>query len=460
MTSHMFARQPNIVFSGNRRGSLSTCGCFSNQQGGLHYEKALYDLKESCLVKLDAGGWMGEDFLDYESVKARFLLKGLRYFDYDGINFGLSETSLGATYMAQLKQDAVLSETPLLSCNTFSASQPTRLAFADARLIHRRLDDQGRECVTGLIGVTITTSSLSRVTDGTEPPQRLGDYLIRPMIPSLRPVVERLRPQADLLVVLVYGEPRDCQSLACALPQVDLFVAALPLEAKNAAPLPPELARRIVAVSKSKGREIGRVRFAPGQDGRWRPAGPAEFLPVVNTVAPDPQMLKLIEEYKQLTRQFEQLPPANVQMVYAGAITCQKCHGAAHASWQASNHAKALQTLSDRNQQFNPECLPCHTVGFRKDNGFYSVSQSASMLMGDVQCESCHGPSRKHAQTMDRLMRSPLKTLNPAAYQAQYQQAAKALPPKAVPAAVCQGCHSPDHDNKFDYESKKRLIIH
>ena len=79
---------------------------------------------------------------------------------------------------------------------------------------------------------------------------------------------------------------------------------------------------------------------------------------------------------------------------YAGGSTCAECHQVIHNSQMNTAHADAFQALKNLGQQTNPNCLPCHTVGYSLPSGF--VSEQQTPQLEGVQCESCHGPAAYH----------------------------------------------------------------
>ncbi|HMP84568.1 MAG TPA: multiheme c-type cytochrome [Verrucomicrobiota bacterium] len=108
---------------------------------------------------------------------------------------------------------------------------------------------------------------------------------------------------------------------------------------------------------------------------------------------------------------------------YAGAQACIECHGDIHNSEMDTRHAKALDTLKKINQDKNPSCLPCHTVGYGLPSGFDEKNPNRAHLAG-VQCESCHGPAANHAASeFDFTVR----------------------PRADIASTVCGGCHTGSH---------------
>jgi len=120
---------------------------------------------------------------------------------------------------------------------------------------------------------------------------------------------------------------------------------------------------------------------------------------------------------------------------YLGWRKCGGCHPSQAAGWRKSRHAGSYQTLVKKEQQFNLNCLPCHVTGIDAAN-----APEALTLPDDrrqVGCESCHGPGRLHgaAPTASRPTVS--------------------LPP----ATTCLGCHTPEHDDDFDF-ARDQLLVH
>lgn len=117
---------------------------------------------------------------------------------------------------------------------------------------------------------------------------------------------------------------------------------------------------------------------------------------------------------------------------YAGDESCQACHRSAHATWVKSGHSRAWKTLTDQGDDKDPECVRCHVVGFAEVGGF-DPSVPAPV---NVQCESCHGPSAKHAE---ELTKTPLS--------------------KPTEAA-CLKCHDLENSPAFKFETYWPRIAH
>ena len=98
----------------------------------------------------------------------------------------------------------------------------------------------------------------------------------------------------------------------------------------------------------------------------------------------------------------------------------------AHASWKATPHAHAFESLDPANKRkgfkrlhgvkrtFDPECIACHVTGWEPENYFRFASgfineelaadDSEKLLQGLMagnQCENCHGPGNRHVDFIE-----------------------------------------------------------
>jgi len=139
---------------------------------------------------------------------------------------------------------------------------------------------------------------------------------------------------------------------------------------------------------------------------------------------------------------------------YVGAAACKICHqteaqGKIHATWLATPHAKAFDTLGEANQK-NEKCLACHTTGHGKA---LAAGKTAEALRG-VQCEACHGPGSAYKEMA--VMKSKAESLKKGLIEPGEK--------------VCAACHAPDPPKecwggkeaapKFDFAAAYKKIEH
>jgi cytochrome c peroxidase len=146
---------------------------------------------------------------------------------------------------------------------------------------------------------------------------------------------------------------------------------------------------------------------------------------------------------------------------YIGVKKCKMCHrsrkiGEQYQKWEATEHAKAYEELASdeskkiakekgiENPQEAPECLECHTTGYKKP-----AEKSLTAEEG-VSCEACHGPGSKY------WTRKVMKDL--ATGKVKPQEVGFISPTKDV----CIACHnekSPTY-KKFDFEERIKDVEH
>jgi hypothetical protein len=115
-----------------------------------------------------------------------------------------------------------------------------------------------------------------------------------------------------------------------------------------------------------------------------------------------------------------------------GAETCKACHPAAYEAWRASPHARARDSLPERNRN-DKRCLSCH-------------APDAEDGLAGVSCEACHGPGLLYSARY--VMRDP--------------ELARALGLVDVGERTCAGCHTESTPSlvRFEYERKLPLVRH
>jgi hypothetical protein len=115
-----------------------------------------------------------------------------------------------------------------------------------------------------------------------------------------------------------------------------------------------------------------------------------------------------------------------------GPETCRACHPTAYAAWLATPHARARESLPERNRS-DARCLSCH-------------APDAEDGLAGVSCESCHGAGRLYAAPY--VMRD-----------AELSRALGLLDPGEK---SCLACHTDSTPSlvKFEYERKLALIAH
>src|SRR3569623_2714230 len=125
------------------------------------------------------------------------------------------------------------------------------------------------------------------------------------------------------------------------------------------------------------------------------------------------------------------------QTPFAREEQCKNCHSAAYAKWNQSRHAHAFPSREDVNKAFDPNCIQCHSVGFKQAGGVIDLDLTPQL--SSVQCESCHGAAREHV-----LSAGAKRTAN-----------ADMAAPK-----MCAQCHTEPPSPSFKFEKYWPRIAH
>jgi hypothetical protein len=123
------------------------------------------------------------------------------------------------------------------------------------------------------------------------------------------------------------------------------------------------------------GKEVGLLRLVK-RDGGWRADYDAVGLdPPYEEGASEARdaVAALFADYRRRVREgglLARYPTfSDDGPTFVGADACRRCHAAIHDSWQQTAHAHALDTLAAKDYAWDPECVRCHTVGWRRDAG-------------------------------------------------------------------------------------------
>ena len=130
-------------------------------------------------------------------------------------------------------------------------------------------------------------------------------------------------------------------------------------------------------------------------------------------------------------------PDAKGGPTYVGSAACDDCHGDAVAFWRKTRHAHAWETLVERGQQFDFDCIGCHVTGWEKPGGSNLANTDK---LRDVQCETCHGPASVHIakggeERPSAIIRVPADTL------------------------CATQCHTKEHSDTFQHDAYLRDIV-
>ena len=89
---------------------------------------------------------------------------------------------------------------------------------------------------------------------------------------------------------------------------------------------------------------------------------------------------------------------------FIGSVACKQCHAHEYDNFvKYSKKAHSKQNVAKMSAKLSKAeldaCYACHTTGYGQKGGF--VSYEVTPHLGDVGCETCHGPGSVHAESGD-----------------------------------------------------------
>ncbi len=492
LPAHLFAgwKKPDFVLllSGEQHGYLLPCGCSRPQKGGLERRYNLLEL-------LKAKGWpvVAADLGDVPQVqgpaglpniqgliKYKYSMESLKRMDYTAASFG--------KYESQLTFDNIFGEWAL------NEAKPPLLAanFGDKAGAYKDIVHSLAIKPVPSAGLTVGVGGLIGPMIGEGIEQKDTNLAFAAGSKTLPRLLKEMDgKKADFRVLLFHGDTvhgmkgrkPEVNELVEAFPQFNVILCLSESDEPRSTPI--TIGKTMVVSVGHKGRYVGVV-------GVWKTNKPAqpyelkyqlvelgeEFLTPKGAAA-DHKVLALMEQYKKQLKdenylgRYPQVSHANEIAAgkgeapqYISSENCKSCHDEAYAKWLKTPHHDAYQTLVNAkepsNNQFDPECIVCHTVGFGYKTGFRDAVATPKLL--NVGCESCHGPGSEHraaeqllqagkpspkSQTWRDLMnpwRTPDEPEAPAALNRRITRA----------DGFCQSCHDKDNDVTWIHKAFER----
>lgn len=430
-------------------GAMAPCGCAAGQYGGMPRRGVAVDRERSrgASLLLDAGNFLGRrvalrdlgfsDPYPFHIMHNTALVRGMVAMGYDAVNVGDKDFRLGSTWLQDMRRTEGL---PLLSANIVYANAATG---ADGTPVQKPVFSPYRVTTIGegrLFGVTyggLKVGIFGLIGDfqalphpEDKPALHPNGVAWRPYLAAARETVAELRSQGcELIIALTQLQEAVGHDLGRQVAGIDLVVAGA---ARRVGPAPRTDGPAIVVTTEYEGRSMGEVVLQRNAGGKFTVGGYRQIRLGAEWDDPDgtstgkhaqDAVLRAFREELQAKALAPDAPVARFGRTgrFVGSSACQDCHfedyqhylhgetngtleplelvsaqpkpdgivATAHGS--RSNFAAHIEA---QGQQWNPDCLRCHTTGYGEPGGFKSMTATPSLV--GVGCESCHGPRSEH----------------------------------------------------------------
>lgn len=367
-----------LVYQGELVGYIEPCHCSDGMIGGLPrratYLEKLRKEHTAPILVVDTGNLV-EDASLQSQFKCNMILESYDVFGCDSLALGPKDLVLGSSFLAGVFLN--FPRIPLLSAN---------LTVDELNGVLRPF----KRFEAG--GVTVFITAL----------QHPDDVLGMPGVTAEDPVQagQRMREEAEGADLKILLAPCDLITCRDWLGELDYFdVAVSGTTHEN--PTRPEKVGETFLLSPGSFGKYG-LSFSLRRDaaGEWNAAH--KKVPLSEKFKNHGIIFDLYKQYQRMLTEAESKglfsgnKEAHPVGSFAGSKTCSPCHEESYRIFEKSRHATALQTLEKLGSASDPECLICHTVGYRYKSGFVTAKKTPEL--GDVGCECCHGPGKEHAR--------------------------------------------------------------
>jgi len=426
-----------ILFTGMVSGFVEPCGCPKNPAGGIPRRAGYLGLLDdeyprAKRILVDTGEF-ASDFNEPGRIKTSTYLDALEDMTYDVVGVGERELAGGLGAYHQMFDGRKLS----ITSATYTERGSSDLLAKPYVIDQVKLPD-GSTIRVGFISLHAHNSAFVASGEGLTP------VVSRDPVEQARRYVPELASQSDVVVLLAAMGLADLRRVAEAVPgRIDLALGGWgdrlsPAGFDQVGGIPTFYAG-------DEGKRFGEVRvyFKDGKISDMKPylVHLTQRYPAVKKYQKivDRMLIQVNEYMKNLPGAVAQAMAGDAaakpggQIRYLMAESCGRCHAEIYEKWKQTDHSHAMETLRKANQDYNSECVKCHSTGFRVPGGF--VNMTLSPELANVQCEACHGSGEEH-------VKSPGE------------------PYGSVPPRACYSCHTKENSPDFSFFKYWSTIKH
>ncbi len=349
---------------------------------------------------------------DQGRIKSDVALRAMKAMKYDAMVIGEREMALGDEFILEkMKKSGI----PIVESN---------MTYKGKRVGKEQIKLKKGDLKIGLLGVTLDQKRVGQ-----------EEWTIHDPFEVVAEEVGKIRDKVDLVILMSHLGYRQSVALAEHVEGIDVVLVG---HQGRRVKTPLKVGGSILAQSGDKGKYLGRIDLSFDRGEKKIVDFSGELISMAPEIPEDEEMAALYEEYQTKVkdmvkteikgRKKEEMQRASG---YMGAIWCRSCHAEIYEGWNETPHAQAFLTLSRDGEEYNPECIGCHSTG-HKEGGFITIDETPTFR--NVQCEACHGPSSKHIASKGE---SPLLVQD---------------------ESVCKKCHTGDRGEGFSYPDMRDLV--
>jgi hypothetical protein len=376
-------------------------------------------------VVLDAGGLFGQRSTA-EKDQTTFLCKETAPLGYKVFGVGANDLNYGLDYLRQMEKTHGF----LWVNANLRKSAGGPLIFPSYSIVE----------AGGLkLGITSVVGSATKVVTMSATPD---EFLVDAPRDALDKVLPELRKKCDVLVLLAQMTSTETRELLVGLGDaagIDICIEGQDVRQYRRL---NKVGNTALLAANNQGKYVGQLDMTVTKGSRDIQYGEVTMYELdeksVETAAIRDRVVafeaEAAKKAKEPVKDDHPRPLGSAKEKFLGAASCSRCHADDYKAYSTSAHARAWQTLVEKGQETNAECVSCHVVGFNHANGFDRAdSENGRNALFNVQCEACHGYGTEHARD------------------GKWVAAAK---------ASCVTCHTAENSPNFEFASYWAKIAH
>ncbi len=332
---------------------------------------------------LDGGDLMGRRNKN-EQFQTRFLCEVTSDFGYDGIGLGEADLNYGLGFLKEMIKEYDL---PFTSANVVDR-ETGKLILPEYLVVEKN------GIKFGLVSVLNPKHKIITMTDSD------SGLEVKDPVATLREVLPRMRKEVDTVVLLGHLGEGDTETILREAKGIDICIMGHTHRTLKDERIVEDT---VILGAPNEGKFIGRADlFVEKSDGKVM-AVEVEIVSLDSSVEDDQEIASRVEDYKASFKEFKLAKrkafPRDLgsqKESFLGARACKSCHQDTWAAYTASSHSQAFMSLRSKGQSNEPECILCHSTGYRYQNGYAEERPFNKMV--NVQCEACHGYGSEHAR--------------------------------------------------------------
>jgi hypothetical protein len=349
-----------LLFSHNVNGETNPCGCRKFPLGGIPQIHGLIQNEKSsgAIVLIDSGDTFFPSSQIPKTMElslsfiARQIASAMTQMGYMAMVPGDQDFALGADFLSEI---AGQNSFKFLMTN---ASSSTRIPHIKSMMV------KAGDKTLHLLGVTAPeVMQTAHKIFFSDPFLAIES--------EMKNILKR-KAKEDLIILISHSGMEIDQKYAAAFPEIDWIIGAHTMN-YNSTPV-IEGNTKITQVL-SRNHYLGKIEIPFGANQNIKYSLLESREESQDLVNPNP-MKAWLDEHKQKLLQIQK-EEQNLMVSSSGEVeliataqSCLECHAKQTDFWQKTPHSIAYATLYKNNAHLNSQCIECHSVGFKQENGF------------------------------------------------------------------------------------------